>query len=346
MHYFGKNVFVLTTLNNDEDKRYFSEMTQMTKSQITQQINAIQNGKQIPWGQLSILLDSVEKTKYWKPDSESFTNWIETNAHIFGAKPTTLWRVLSSGRYVECLRNSNKLDQCQIPSPSELTKAISPENVEILAKLERVLPEEKFKKVAHDVLSKKATRADLRAMWQNHKAILAGRTARGAGTPIPKFDNTNSSQLKKSEYAQFLDFLDRGKLPWLEQNNIEIYRNFKICSLDCNDPQRLRIKLVSIGYVKTQNLEAEYHGFCFPLPSPEDYIFQLAYCDYLWILLDADSGKFLNSSHPTIPQNVGLLSLSADGLSVELLAQKSTTAPEQKNYITAAMLLNSLKNSK
>ena len=95
------------------------------------------------WALIGMILDQVDREKYWARDARSFSEWMRSFAPRIGMNESSLWRYLSASRYYQKLRKD--LDLGKDRSLARLAESVSAENLELLEKLERVVPEERIR---------------------------------------------------------------------------------------------------------------------------------------------------------------------------------------------------------
>jgi hypothetical protein len=122
-----------------------------------------------------------------------------------GTAESTLWRYLGAGRYYRELASTLKAKGLPAPSLKTVSRTVSPESLEILAKISRAAPESVFLDIAVKLLNGSVTRAALRRTWSAYRPVLEGRTARGGGASPPRADRkasaTNESVLMATVLA-------------------------------------------------------------------------------------------------------------------------------------------------
>lgn len=102
------------------------------------------------------------------------------------------------------------------PAPAELPDTVSPENLELLGKLSRFVPDEHLPTLAQRVLTGDITRAELRQTWVAYRPALGGRTARGKGVAVPWVSPIDPKQCLSIVEAQVFTALSsaRPQVDW------------------------------------------------------------------------------------------------------------------------------------
>jgi hypothetical protein len=170
------------------------------------------------WAVIGLILDRVEREKYWARDARSFSEWLRSFAPKIGMKETSLWRYLGATRYYRKLRKDGS------PSLARIPKDVSAENLELLEKLERVVPEDEFEAMAKRVLAGEVERNELRELWRTYRPILRGRTARGKGVIVPRIDPKDREQLMDQKEAWALTTLMAAGPEWTGIEHPDFYK--------------------------------------------------------------------------------------------------------------------------
>jgi len=105
----------------------------------------------------------------------------------------------------------------------QLPDTISAEHLEILAKIERVVPKKLFKELGERMLGGSVTRSELRKIWQTYRPILAGRTARGRGITTPYVNPADRRQLEMQREATALTTLMAAGPEWTGIRDPQFY---------------------------------------------------------------------------------------------------------------------------
>ena len=312
------------------------------------EIAALVRRQRRSWAQVSWLLDQVERTEYWRGHAQSFSEWLGSTAPKIGVKESSLWRYLSTGRYYQKLRKA--LQARNLPSlPLEqLPDTISAEHLEILAKIERVVPKKLFKELAGRMLTESVTRNELRMIWRTYRPILAGRTARGRGVTTPRVDPADRTQLDMQRGATALTTLMAAGSEWTGIRDPQFYytisgvivpgfrkRAFDMLALvrETSDSPVMMIGVEIKNFLpavrqqqekETQNASqllqgptnvALSHTFVRPKVADGHALDLLAgYCDRLWV---AWVGKEKTQGVVDVPEFVGILRVDGGSIEVE-----------------------------
>ncbi|RMH12863.1 MAG: hypothetical protein D6698_14690 [Gammaproteobacteria bacterium] len=193
-------------------------MSAMSKKEIQRELRAIEAGEARSWPQISALLNSVQTTKYWQGESESFSKWIEDFGKKIGLGRATLWRYLSAGRKYKNLKAAaEKMEpSLHYPQLQELQDYVSPENLELLEKLNRVMEPDDAYVLMDKVIRGEVRRQALREKWQAFRPALAGQTARGKHYSSVKVDRSNEFQAAKVREGEIYTAIKESAPMWLD----------------------------------------------------------------------------------------------------------------------------------
>jgi hypothetical protein len=321
----------------------------LTAKQIKNELSLIEKGEDRTWGQLFITLDSVDKSGYWHCDSNSFTEWLSRNDWMFPVKSQMLWRYLAAGRFVRQEREGLLVKGIVVPELAEMSDAVSPENIEILAKLKRVIPEEKFAGYAEKVFTGNIKRKELRNTWQTYRPALEGKTARGRGVTEPCIDQQNPFQKRMLFEALTLESFQAAGASWTMIDRPVFYHVYLHVTPDGlrTRPNGLRL-FPAVALVKPKDGLTQCHGLIMPSLArpPEKYILLSKYCDYLWAveLLIPEFKKYTSPlGLSNLPDHVGILRLSDASVHVVKPAKHFAGSGTSRDELFAALLLGSAK---
>lgn len=323
----------------------------MNKEQISREIDAIKQGKQCTWGQICLLLDAIEKSGFWQEEARSFTSWVENNSGTFGVKSSRLWKILAAGRYSLKIRNQLTSHNISIAPLNELPNKVVPENIDLLSRLERVVPEEKFYTLARKVFEGEIKRAEMRSEWQLYRPILKGKTARGKGTPTPRVNADDPVQIKSLTEAIIVDSLKTTGPEWSGHENPNLYHVFShVTPNDKMAKSKVPI-FTAVAVIEPENGSPEYHGFCYPIHVMNGNLANdhspLAYCDYLWIhpSLRTSSGKISTKLPSKLPHYIGIAEIEEGTVKVVQSAKHVEGRGELRDKLSSTLLTRSLKAS-
>jgi len=225
-----------------------------------------------------------------------------------------MWRYLASARYFETLRDDLTKRGIACPQLVDLSTTVSPENLELLAKLERAAPSEAYMEIATRVIHGSITRAEMRKVWSAFRPVLAGRTARGLGVPAPKADLADPIQYDSMVQADVLKTLMLIGSAWMGDDKPYLYEIFHHAVPEFKKAA-LRFQFDAVVMIsKSKQAQTEYHGIEIRgnLSLLNMQFFELLerqrpYCHYLWIALNEHA---LDVGGYEIPGHIGLLAFN------------------------------------
>lgn len=326
-----------------------------SQKKIEQELLAIEKGEHRAWGMTSLLLFAIDKTGFWQDNCDSFTNWLEKNASLFKVKPATLWRILTAGRFSNQVREQLANNNILVPHLEDMPCNISPENIEILAKLKRVVPKDIFLYFARRVFKGKAKRSELRSSWQTYRPILKGQTARGRGVPTPQLDNSNPAEHDSLLEAVALDALKSVGPNWSGHQYTTLYQMFLSVNPDDYpqpDTPYEHIRSVekhlfaAIAVVKPKYSEIEYHGFHYLKRDSECLEVDMEqYCDFVWFIISAESltNEHISWLQHKSPSCTGLLEIKDGEVKILKRAERCKEDVALKEKLVSSLLKRSLQ---
>jgi len=321
-------------------------MKHKTPKQIEKEITAIEKGEPRTWGATSLLLDAIDHTGFWHRDSDSFTSWLDKNASRFGVKPAMLWRILAAGRFTSQIRESLINKQIHVPELCDLPDKVSPESIELLAKIERAIPDDLFPKLAQKVFSGEVKRAELRSTWQTYRPALAGKTARGRGVPIPRLNPDDPDQYNSLMEAVVLDALKASGSSWSGHKKPKLYQVFlHVTPDDCKKSLR-NYMFSAVAVIRPMDGEIEYHGFKYnpigPIKNTSRGCPEAEYCDFLWYMMPQ---RPLGSSlvKADIHDYAGLIQLKDGKVEILKKANSSEDLGRKREKLISALFSRSLE---
>lgn len=276
---------------------------------IESEIDSLRQGIAFPWGRISVLLDLIDKSGYWRQDSRSFTVWLQGNGYLLGAKSSMLWRYLSSGRFYQTLRKD--FPSLASKPLKEVAEEISPENLELLAKISRCAPEAFFRSLATKLLMGEAKRPELRAAWMSFRPVLGGRTARGRGVLPPQFttgENTANEQLLKTALIKNLITKDFG---WTKLKSVNHYKVFFDILVSGSKFDAVAITRGRTSALMIHGIKVFHHVFTINHHEFSELQAAADKCDMLWIVFSTHPEESLMTR---IPLSIGLLFADSNGI--------------------------------
>lgn len=309
------------------------------------ELNAISRGDYRSWVEISSLLQAVDETGYWQKESAvSFTEWMNNQSPRFGVKQATLWRYLGAGKsyreLFEIMASSGEIP----PDFASLPVSVSPESIEILSKLSRVVPENMLVNSFQGVLTGTLKRVELRARWESFRVLLDGRTARGRNVEAPKVDLRQNRSRAAVLASNILDTLRNGPNDWTGIKQIEKYAVFPKVMAHFSDTPPLKIEFDAVAFIKPAGETAQYHALEIRGNSRIDYFREinryLPYFDFFWYVFPEPGNIPLLGG---IPEVAGVLKTVNATLAVVRQAQRIKHKEDRRIELASTLLLRSLK---
>jgi len=323
-----------------------ADIKHKTPKQIEKELHLVEKGESRSWGQLFLLLDSVDRTNYWIRAADSFTSWIEKNSACMHVKPAMAWRILASGRFVQQIASRVAKSGIDIPPLDKLPNAVSPENIELLSKLARAIPDDVFLELARRVFAGDVKRSELRSTWETFRPVLKGQTARGRGTPPPRLNLKDPDQYRSVQEAIVLETFKAAGPSWLGVDNPTLYKFF----IHVN-PQGYKIPfgsflLTAVAILKPIGEDLQYHGICMPNYSKRIdslYASRLSYCDYLWVFdLASFNQHAMSIDLDRIPPGIGVIKVANGNIQVLRTAEYIAGCGCNRIDLASVLLVRSL----
>lgn len=147
------------------------------------------------WGPHADYLLTVERSELWRAHARSMTQWMRAYATHIGRSMPALWRYKNSGQFYERKQQALALQGVSLPPLAEMPDSVSAETLELLEKVERVVPRWKMEEMQLSVLQGQATRREVTKVWKLYRVLLEGKSARGYGVERPHADPAKEIKL-------------------------------------------------------------------------------------------------------------------------------------------------------
>lgn len=318
-----------------------------TPKQIEKELALVEKGESRTWAQIFLLLDSIDHSRFWQRGSNSFTGWIDKFAPHLHSKPAMLWRILSAGRFVRQVAERIKDNVVEIPLFEEMPDSVSPENVELLSKLSRVIPDDSFADFARRVFSGEAKRSELRSAWETYRPVLMGKTARGRGVAPPSLNPRDTEQYNSLMEADTLNAFQATGPLWTGTPTPSLYKVFIHVDPDGYRKSPISNLFAAVVLLKPKVGPLQYHGIRFPTfsRSHESYMRILDYCDFLWVFNQKRHKTLTVVSKdicPYLPSGIGILDIKEGNVSVVKPAVSVHGAGIKRGDLASALLVRLL----
>jgi hypothetical protein len=326
-------------------------MSVSKNKELEKEVAALIQRQMRSWAQVGLILDRVEREKYWARDAPSFSEWLKSFAPRIGMKEASLWRFLGASRYYQKLRKHLAGRNVPFPPLARLPGTIGAEHLEILAKLERVVPKRDFEELSQRILAGNVTRNELRRLWKIYRPILTGRTARGRGVTAPRLDLADPTHLTEQTLAKAIATLIAAGPEWTGIKNPQLYHPMSEVILPSAEGLKRRFSFdpkkgprkVPFFDVLALICEGEDSAmmmiavlFNSEIENGSAKVRFASYCDRLWLAL---VGNEKPPDVAQVPEFVGLLRVDADGIQVERQASETSVELGKMTGETAKMLL-------
>lgn len=125
------------------------------------------------WVAIGRRLAHASTKRQWRALHASFSNWLSAQALELGLKDASLWRYMSAVRDFEVIQRDLRFNGIDCPDIDSLAERVSPENIEILAKIRRVAlaPDEEILRLSKALVDGSLRREELRQAWARFKTL-------------------------------------------------------------------------------------------------------------------------------------------------------------------------------
>lgn len=273
------------------------------------------------WVTIATLLLRVEQTEIWRQSHSSFSAWLSDTAKTLGVKNSLLWRYRRAAIFYNKFHSEQIIPKAICLPDLEGLQDASPDNIDLLEKLSRVLPDRELIPLAIDVISKRVGRRELLEKWQALREVLGGRTARGKGVLTPRVapkDMDFGSYLED----KVLSIIQAIGPSWMGIEHASRYQILRTSSYRFLGPY----KVDAIAIVqKSDSDNVEFHGIDIKTGLIEQsldarYLPNEAFFDYVWITLtEMPDAEILVK----VPEHIGVVLF--DDHNVTIIRQPSKT---------------------
>lgn len=285
-------------------------------------MKAINLDKESSWVEIGAHLYAASESTYSLPVyTNSFSAYLLRVAEKTQRKEAMVWRIFAAYKYYKHLKAIHFADL-----PVEPSNKLSVDNLDILAKLERAMPEADFLEVAQKVINSDISRSQLREVWAQYKDVLEGETARGRGKTAPKANFEEQKQATHAFEAKLFMQLAESK---------ELFGDVKLI-------KQLRLQTGQpVDYTLIASNEGlkihavEHVGFEFP-DYADIYAGLRPFYDYLWLIVTEK-----NEQCKGLPDDVGILLSTYSKLTVVRSAKLNVTTETAETQFLRTLLQSS-----
>jgi hypothetical protein len=315
-----------------------------TDPAVTDTLSALVAARNASWADLGLLLDRVDTTGAWKASARSFTDWVRGQSPALGLREASLWRYLAAVRYYRSLAESTP-GSAPMPALDSVAHRVSPENLEILAKVSRVAPADVTTRLTDRVLAGTLNREALRQTWRAYRPALAGRTARGRGVRAPRVNWSDPTQYGALLAAETLTSLAQNPTDWLGDTMPDLLELFTpVEFVPAGQSAPIRFDAV-VALRERRGDPLRFHGV--EVRGPDTPPLKgarldrlLGACDYLWLALHELAAP---PGRQAVPEGVGLIFVGTDGVKVLRPAVRSAASGVLTGSLASELLARKLQ---
>jgi hypothetical protein len=217
----------------------------------------------LDWANTALWLLAIRKAELWVDDASSFTDFLDKYAKRMKKTPFIYWRGLAAAEFYLGFRD--KHPDMNLPSLETLEK-ISPENLELVAKISRYAPDNMVQELMRDLLSKKIGRTLLKGTWE----IFRGSIEDLDVIPIPLSEartvkvrlvkSRENSARFRAEATLIARLLEQG-WTWCCDSEPECYKFFPHVKIPIGQLSTPVVKAIdAVGVVAMRGGNVELHG--------------------------------------------------------------------------------------
>lgn len=262
----------------------------LTKS-ASETLTSLKAGERLSWPQVAAALDQVDRKAAWRQDgAASFTDWIQLLAKQSGLGVAILWRIVSAMRFYERLRKD--YPELQLLPLDSIQKGVTPDHLELLSKLSRVMSRMEFKAQLQAVLDMTINRTQLRDTWRAFRPALGGRTARGREKEIPRANPNDPEQFQSLLEARLYQALATVGPAWTGFHDPEVYRLILGAAPVRIPGNNRRLVFDAVAVIQeTKHEPVLVEGIEFTGRGPnwdrkmESVATMVPYCDHFWLVV-------------------------------------------------------------
>ena len=281
-----------------------------------------------PWGTVSSTLNEISQSENWRDSHTSFTAWVKSFAEAAAVQESSLWRIISAGRYYSSL--GTIIGTLKLPTLIDISKSATAEQLELVEKIGRVSSSTEVEKLIAGIIDGSLTRDRLRTRWRVYRDSESNKT----NATLTKANTTTKVVLPKNNRReiQSFDVVERLLITMIENQPVKdwigianphfiktFYR--PPVTLSGDDKTNACIKFQPDLLVIIQEVESS--PVLFHIIEPMSYrrfdslnwrkIANIArmYADFFWLAVEDKSGDSLLIA---IPEEVGLITFSSSGI--------------------------------
>ncbi|MEM1395900.1 MAG: hypothetical protein AAGH38_00435 [Pseudomonadota bacterium] len=201
-------------------------MQQLVERQINQQLAFLKTSDRLAWRRLGAVCHEISQTKFWEPQAQSFTSYVEGLATQLNCTPNTIWTAMRGVSTYQKIADDLKaagLDGGIETLPSYVT----PEILTILAKLKNLTTRENWLELSREVLSGKINRTRLRAIKSAYEEPFR-ELKKAKLRPHLDVETQRKNRLLFGEISNAIVRRAHKVIPSLEGNDFMMYQNVSL----------------------------------------------------------------------------------------------------------------------
>lgn len=289
------------------------------------------------WGVMADYLIEIEQ--YLElTQRQSMTRWINDYSEKNKKQPSSIWRLLTAGKYYRELRGRFEVKGILLPDLTEPELMASPESLEILKKIGRTEPPQ-LEVIEEQTLLGKLSRKELRALWETYRPVLGKRTARGRNQPEPRYRRHDEQMRKVHAKAGVIDAIRKSGAVWLGSDRPYIYKVLPRKGVEELEQLADPMPDAFILFAPQPESEITIHSVLVQTGPAEQQnlkdVRQLPGMDSLWI---AATMGAMTSDMTYFPHWAGLIRVAGEEITIKREAKPSKTTSDKEGAILRALL--------
>lgn len=294
------------------------------------------------WVETAQFLLSSEETGGWSTTHKSFTDWLIDTSKKLELSESSLWRYFRAAKFYLNLKKDLERSKITVPDLTKISAKVSPENLEILEKIQRVTLSDDFLPLAERVIHANIKRDELRTIWMAYRKSLDGKTSRGAGVSKPKINLLDPKQQASFNEAQVLVCLNSGKSNWIKANGSTRHKVIPNFCFKRKEGGKERVCFDAMVVLENDR-DIEFHAIEVKSNNDPRQVYssvaiQENYCDFIWIAFCEFNFDY---GFKKVPTNCGILKLCDKQL--EIIREPVRNNPANKLEISLQTLALFLK---
>jgi hypothetical protein len=289
------------------------------------------------WGVMADYLIEIEQYLEWT-QRQSMTSWINDYAEKNNKQPSSIWRLLTAGKYYRELRGRFEVKGILLPALTEPELMASPESLEILKKIGRTEPPQ-LEEIEEQTLLGKLSRKELRALWETYRPVLGKRTARGRNQPEPRYRRHDEQMRTAHVKAGAIDAIRKSGTAWLGADKPYIYKVLSRKGVE--ELEQLADPMPDAFILHAPHPESEitiHSVFVQAVPTEQrnlEDVRHVSGMDRLWI---ATPREAMTSPSKDFPEWAGHIRVTGEEITVMRDAKPSKRKSDKEGAILRALL--------